>query len=49
MSTATATTFGHAQDLPRVEASKVPTIIERMRAIVGAEGVLTTRVYEVPL
>ena len=46
----TATTFGHAQDLPRVEASKVPTIIERMRAIVGAEGVLTTRadlaVYE---
>ena len=50
MSTATATTFGHAHDLPRVEASKVPTIIERMRAIVGAEGVLTTRadlaVYE---
>ena len=50
MSTATATTFGHAQDLPRVEASKVPTVIDRMRSIVGADGVLTTRadlaVYE---
>ena len=39
----TALTFGHSQDLPRVDAAKVPRIIERMRAIVGPDGVLTAR------
>lgn len=49
--TATPTvSFHHANDLPRVEASKVPPIIERMKAIVGTDGVLTHKaelaVYE---
>ena len=43
-------TFGHAHDLPPVAADKVPRLIERMRAIVGPAGVLTSRaemaVYE---
>jgi len=43
-------TFGHAHDLPPVAADKVPRLIERMRAIVGKDGVLTSRaemaVYE---
>jgi glycolate oxidase len=46
----TATHFGHAQALPRVEADRVPRIIERMTAIVGPDAVLTARadlaVYE---
>ena len=47
---APAATFGHAHDLPPVAADKVPRLIERMRAIVGPAGVLTSRaemaVYE---
>ncbi|HET6572185.1 MAG TPA: FAD-linked oxidase C-terminal domain-containing protein [Fimbriiglobus sp.] len=52
MSTAnpTAIHFGHAHDLPRVDAAKVPRVIDRMRAVVGPDGVLTARadlaVYE---
>lgn len=52
MSTAnpTAIHFGHAHDLPRVDAAKVPRVIDRMKAIVGPDGVLTARadlaVYE---
>ncbi len=46
----TAVHFGHAHDLPRVDAAKVPQVIERMKAIVGPDGVLTARaelaVYE---
>ena len=44
MSTAnpTASHFGHAHDLPRVDAAKVPRVIDRMRAIVGPDGVLTS-------
>jgi glycolate oxidase len=46
----TATHFGHAHDLPRIEADRVPRIIERMTRIVGADAVLTARadlaVYE---
>ena len=42
--------FGHAHDLPPVDAAKLPRLIERMRAIVGPDGVLTSRaemaVYE---
>ena len=42
--------FNHANDLPRFDAAKVPSLIERMKAIVGSDGVLTTRadlsVYE---
>jgi glycolate oxidase len=42
--------FSHANDLPRVDSSKVPNLIERMKAIVGPENVLTSRaalsVYE---
>ena len=43
-------TFGHAHDLPPVDAAKLPRLVERMRAIVGPDGVLTSRaelaVYE---
>jgi glycolate oxidase len=46
----TAVHFGHAHDLPRVDAARVPEVIDRMRRIVGADGVLTARaelaVYE---
>jgi glycolate oxidase len=46
----TALHFGHAHDLPRVDAAKVPQVIDRMKAIVGPDGVLTARaelaVYE---
>ena len=42
--------FNHAHDLPRYEAAKVPDLIARMRGIVGAGNVLTSRadlaVYE---
>ena len=42
--------FNHANDLPRFEPGKVPDLVARMRAIVGAAGVLTSRadlaVYE---
>ncbi len=42
--------FGHAQALPRVDDATVARVIDRMRAIVGADGVLTARaelaVYE---
>ena len=43
MSTAdpTAVHFGHAHDLPRVDAGRVPRVIDRMKAIVGPDGVLT--------
>ncbi len=46
----TALHFGHAHDLPRVDADRVPAVIDRMRAIVGPDGVLTAKaelaVYE---
>ena len=42
--------FNHAHDLPRYEAGKVPALLDRMRAIVGAVNCLTSRadlaVYE---
>jgi glycolate oxidase len=41
---------GHAQDLPPVNPARVPEVIARMKAIVGPNGVLTSRaelaVYE---
>jgi glycolate oxidase len=47
---ATTVSFNHAQDCPRVDAEIVPALIERIKAIVGPEGVLTSRadlsVYE---
>ena len=46
----TAIQLGHGQDLPRVDSSKVPSVIDRMKAIVGPDGVLTHKadlaVYE---
>lgn len=33
--------FYHSQDLPRVNADSVPTVIARMKAIVGSDAVLT--------
>ena len=49
MSAATIS-FNHAHDLPRFDAGGVPALIARMKAIVGADGVLSHRaelaVYE---
>src|SRR5688500_2041314 len=46
----TAVSFSHAHDLPRVDAARLPQLIDRMTAIVGPGGVLTARaelaVYE---
>lgn len=46
----TPISFNHAHDIPRVDADKVPHLIERMKAIVGSDGVLTAKaelaVYE---
>jgi glycolate oxidase len=46
----TAAHFGHAHDLPRIDAGRVPTVVDRMKAIVGPDGVLTQKadlaVYE---
>jgi glycolate oxidase len=43
-------TFGHAKDLPPVAVAKIPRLIERMKSIVGPEGLLTEKaqlsVYE---
>ncbi len=39
--TAPAVSFNHAHDLPRTAADKVPPLVARMRAIVGAANVLT--------
>jgi len=48
--TPTTVSFNHANDLPRFDSTKVPSLIERMKAIVGSDGLLTTRadlsVYE---
>src|SRR5437764_4513951 len=41
MSQSTGAHFGHAHDLPRVDAAKVPPLIDRMKAIVGPDNVLT--------
>ena len=42
--------FHHSKDLPPLDRSKVPTLIEKMTAIVGKAGVLTHKaeltVYE---
>src|SRR6266542_6273858 len=46
----TAIQLGHGQDLPRIDAARVPALIDRMKAIVGPDGVLTHKadlaVYE---
>jgi glycolate oxidase len=50
MSTAAPVSFHHANDIPRSDPGKVPALVERMRAIVGAAGILTHKadlsVYE---
>jgi len=48
--TAPAISFNHAHDLPRFAEAGVPELVTRIRAIVGADGILTHRaelaVYE---
>ncbi len=50
MTTPNAVSFNHAHDVPRFDADRVPAVVDRMRAIVGSENVLTAKadlaVYE---
>jgi glycolate oxidase len=50
MTTAATVTFNHAHDLPRVDTARVPSLVDRMKAIVGPGNVLTQKadlaVYE---
>ena len=50
MTTAATVSFNHAQDIPRYDPARIPTLLDRLKQIVGPGNVLTSKpdlaVYE---